>query len=192
MVTIMQRLKRRYRFFHSYKQDPPWDTNISPPELFDFLQSHPTGRALDIGCGTGTNLVTIAEMGWQVDGIDYIYKAVRTARQKIGNRNLSINVYYGDFLSQNYLEGPYNLILDMGCYQSLPDVDKRIYEKKILALLAHDGCFYLNGFLQVHKSRRGIRQEDIKALSEQFRLVEDVRCMGINDRPATWLLFQSK
>ena len=34
--------------------DVPWDTGVSPPELLDFLDRHPPGRALDLGCGTGT------------------------------------------------------------------------------------------------------------------------------------------
>ena len=34
-----------------------WDF---PTELMDFLQRHPPGRALDLGCGTGINVITFA------------------------------------------------------------------------------------------------------------------------------------
>ena len=50
---------------------PPWDTGVSPPELYDFIENHEPGRAIDIGCGTGTNVITLAQAGWQVTGVDF-------------------------------------------------------------------------------------------------------------------------
>src|SRR3989304_4662406 len=41
----------------------PWDRGVSPPELIAFLDSHPPGRALAIGCGTGTDAPTRAGGG---------------------------------------------------------------------------------------------------------------------------------
>jgi methylase of polypeptide subunit release factors len=54
-----------------YFRDPPWDTGISPPELIDFINSNPPGKALDIGCGTGTNAIRLAKEGWRVTGVDF-------------------------------------------------------------------------------------------------------------------------
>ena len=45
----------------------PWDSGISPPELVEWVEG-PTamapGRALDIGCGTGTNCAYMLDHGW--------------------------------------------------------------------------------------------------------------------------------
>lgn len=60
----------------------PWDTGISPPELMAFSESHPPGRALDLGCGTGTNLATMAQLGWQATGEDVSGRALFQARYK--------------------------------------------------------------------------------------------------------------
>ena len=32
----------------------PWDTGVSPPELLSFIDTHTAGRAIDLGCGTGS------------------------------------------------------------------------------------------------------------------------------------------
>src|SRR4030088_2327032 len=47
---------------------PPWDTGVTPPELERFMGSHPPGRALDLGCGTGTNVVYLTRHGWTAGG----------------------------------------------------------------------------------------------------------------------------
>jgi len=64
-------LLRRINFNLWYFRRPPWDRGISPPELFDFISKHPAGRAIDLGCGTATNVITLAQNGWQVTGIDF-------------------------------------------------------------------------------------------------------------------------
>jgi hypothetical protein len=37
---------------------PPWDTKVTPPEVVELVEGEglPFGRALDLGCGTGTNV----------------------------------------------------------------------------------------------------------------------------------------
>ncbi|TFG49883.1 MAG: class I SAM-dependent methyltransferase, partial [Anaerolineales bacterium] len=81
--------------------DPPWDTGITPPEVYQFLEENSPGRALDLGCGTGTNVITLAEHGWQVTGIDYVPKAIRIARQKARRKGYQSEVKFlvGDVLA---------------------------------------------------------------------------------------------
>ena len=49
----------------------PWDTGITPPELRAVVESGqvPPGRALDLGCGTGTNVIYLARHGLEVVGV---------------------------------------------------------------------------------------------------------------------------
>ena len=70
----------RWKFEWRYwRGTTPWDTNITPPEVKEFIAAAPPGKALDLGCGTGTNAITLAQHGWQATGVDFAPKAIRTA-----------------------------------------------------------------------------------------------------------------
>src|SRR2546426_628882 len=62
---------------------PPWDTGIVPPEVERFVASHPPGRALDLGCGTGTNVVYLADQGGTAPGGDFAGRAVGITRDDV-------------------------------------------------------------------------------------------------------------
>ena len=79
----MAEFNRWISFSLRYLGKPPWDTQTSPPELIEFIAQHRVGRALDLGCGTGTNLVTLAQAGWEVCGVDFIWLAVLKAKNRL-------------------------------------------------------------------------------------------------------------
>ena len=77
----------------SFKKTP-WDTGITPPEIVAMIESGkvPIGRALDLGCGTGTNAITLAQHGFEVIGIDVSRRAIALARRKVRSAQLADRV----------------------------------------------------------------------------------------------------
>jgi cyclopropane fatty-acyl-phospholipid synthase-like methyltransferase len=120
----------------------PWDTGISPPELLRFIDTHPPGHSLDIGCGTGTNAITLAENSWQVTGIDFSSQAIARARRKARGKDLAVEFIQGDVTALESLTGPYDLCLDIGCYHSL-SLSLRASLVDYLSKLLHSGGTYL-------------------------------------------------
>ena len=112
---------RRILFNLWYFRRPPWDSGISPPELMEFIKCNPPGRALDLGCGTGTNVLTLAQLGWQVTGIDFAPRAISIARRKIQSENITANLYVGDVTRLDGIDGPFEFILDLGCFHGLTE-----------------------------------------------------------------------
>ena len=139
---MCETFKRWLNFTMRYLGNPRWDTGVSPPELMDFLASNPAGCALDIGCGTGTNLVTMAEAGWEVTGVDMIPIAVGEARTKLRKANLAGRVIWGNVSQSLKLRGNYDFILDMGCYHSLSFQDREKYQQNIRAWLKPKAVSY--------------------------------------------------
>src|SRR5512139_2762941 len=93
---------RRWLFNLWYFQRPPWDSGISPPELMEFIRSSQPGRALDLGCGTGTNIISLAKNGWQVTGVDFASHAISIARRKAQSEGVTADLRVSDVTS---LEG---------------------------------------------------------------------------------------
>ncbi|MBA4188806.1 MAG: hypothetical protein C0467_12475 [Planctomycetaceae bacterium] len=55
------------------------------PERRGLLPLPKPGRLLDFGCGGGSYLTRMAELGWRVTGLDCSPDAVRTVREKLGH-----------------------------------------------------------------------------------------------------------
>ncbi len=178
-------------FFHlMYWRKPPWDTGISPPELIAFMQSRPPGRALDLGCGTGTNVITLSKAGWEAVGVDFVGKAVRKARQKARQAGIQANFYTDDVTHLDHIEGSFDLILDMGCFHSLPPDDRPAYITNVERLLAPQGTYLLYAFLKENdRQDRGLGPADLQALDKRFRLVERQDGSERGMRPSTWFKY---
>lgn len=54
------------------------------------------GRALDVGCGAGGLLASLAELGWRVSGIDIAYKAIEAAKKALQQRGVEATLEAAD------------------------------------------------------------------------------------------------
>ena len=187
----MSSIFRRFFYTLSYLGNPPWNTGISPPELLEFLRAHTAGRALDLGCGTGTNLVTLTQHGWQVCGIDFSGHAVKVARQRLSALGVSGQVLRGDVSKKLKIDGKYDLILDIGCYHDLSPEDRYGYRENLRHFLAPGGTFLIYAHCLSPDRRRatGITQVDIDEFSKLLEEKAIVQSTDRWERQTTWMTF---
>jgi SAM-dependent methyltransferase len=140
-------IRRLFFELHYLFKKANWDSGISPPELIDFLINHPAGRALDLGCGTGTNAITIHQYGWDVVGVDFSSRAIRSARRKAKAIDDGIQFIQGDVINLKGVEGTFDLILDIGCFHAILADSKNVYAENIRKYLRPDGIFLLYTWL---------------------------------------------
>lgn len=183
---------RRLMFEVWYWRNPPWDTGISPPELLEFLQTRPAGRALDIGCGTGTNLKTFVEHGWQAAGIDFSYSAIFKARQKLRSAGVHAQTHVADASKPLPVRGKFNLILDIGCLHGLDAAARVGYRANLLRHLAPNGHYMLYAHLKPTEDTQssGLTEAALAQLQNPLRLVRRVDGSDHGTRPSAWLWFQ--
>lgn len=196
---LMDSVRRWIRFNWWYYRHPPWDTGISPPELYAFLRRRPPGMALDLGCGTGVNLVTLARHGWRAIGVDYALPAVWRAWRRLRRERLPGRACVGDVTRLLWLNGPFDLILDIGCFHSLSRAGRPAYLAHTQRLLAPGGAWLLYAHLVPPSEQAGadgqgrtvsaLTQVEIDDLSRRFRLT--LREDGLDhDRPSAWFTFE--
>lgn len=66
-----------------YSDNPPWDVGGPQPALSALLTEYPPmNPILDVGCGSGDLAISLARLGHEVTGIDFVEAAVSQARQK--------------------------------------------------------------------------------------------------------------
>ena len=174
------------------KKSRPWDTGISPPELLRHIATHPPGRALDLGCGTGTNVLTLAQHGWRATGVDFALKAILEARHKAARAHVQADFFLADVTRLDGIAGPFDLVLDIGCFHGLPDAGKDAYAVRMQHLLSSSGIFLLYVHWKADATlRTGIREYDL----QRFQFLSLVRREdGIDttrNRPSSWLTFQN-
>jgi len=177
-----------------YFKRPPWDTGITPPELVDFVANHPAGRALDLGCGTGTNAIYLAQRGWQVIAIDFASRAIHQARRKACSCGASVDFRIQDVTALDNILPPFDLILDIGCYHSLPESGQTVYRCNVQRLLGPGGSWLLYAFLNIDGdiNRIGISPAELDELSRLFFRVFRLDGFDRADHPSTWLCYQKK
>lgn len=175
-----------------YLRKPPWDSGISPPELIEFIRTHPPGRAIDLGCGTGTNVITLAKAGWQVCGVDFAPRAIRLAKTKLKREHLTADLRVGDVTRLNGINAPFDLALDIGCFHSLSPTGKRDYLTQLERILAPGGFWLLYAFFKTDTLQPGpgLTEADLNLISPVLLLRSRQDGFDRRGRPSAWFLFQ--
>jgi SAM-dependent methyltransferase len=186
----MRKTFRRLTFNLSYLFKPRWDTGIPAPELVRFVDGKVPGIAIDIGCGTGTNLLYLAERKWEVTGIDYAPLTIWAAYRKLKRYSKTLLVADVSRHSDLALPGPYDLGLDMGCFHSLRDVDRAGYVQGLEKWMKPGGVYMVYAFQPAPGYKRGISKEEMLAnFKTGFDLVTYEQGRG---RPSAWYYFERK
>jgi len=135
-----------YRAFYRlgltpWEQDDPVETLAG---LVTGPQALTPGRALDIGCGTGSDAIFCARNGWQVTGVDDVPLALKRARGKATAAGVDVRFVQADVTraGPEQIGTGYRLLIDMGCLHNLePRV--RAAAGKLLTAVAVPGATLL-------------------------------------------------
>src|SRR5690349_17507776 len=90
----------------------PWDSGRPSRELVSVIESGaiPAGRALELGCGTGTNAVYLAQRGFEVTAADLSPLALDRARQRADSAGVKVNWVAADATALPDLVAPFDFL----------------------------------------------------------------------------------
>lgn len=165
----------------------PWDTGITPPELVELIEGPSAlsaGRALDLGCGTGTNVAYLAQHGWTAVGVDASGRAIDAAEHRVA-AVWSATVIRGDVtrLVDASVGEPFDLVLDIGCFHSIPRHRRDDYAAGVADRTLAGGTLFVFAF-----AGRGLVGVTPREMRDRFDpLFEPVgRILGTHPAGAAW------
>jgi SAM-dependent methyltransferase len=122
--------------------DLPWAH--AEPLLFlaEICSRRKPGKALDIGCGAGTDSVFLAQQGWDVTSLDFVPKALEFTQQRAEKAGVSVTPVEAD-ITQWEPPAQFDLVVDHGLLHNMDPVRFPAYRECVLKALAPDGEFVL-------------------------------------------------
>ncbi len=127
----------------------PWDTNITPPEIVALVESGRVkpGRALDMGCGTGTNVLYLQRHGFDATGVDFSRLAVTRARRKAAKAGLPPQFHVADVLDSAHfpVAGPFDFVMDVGVMHIFDAAGRARYAATLAQVTRPGSIHYVYG-----------------------------------------------
>ena len=129
----------------AYRQGtPPWDAGLPADELVRVLGEGllRPGRALELGCGSGSDAIYLTRRGFEVTAVDIAPTAIERARARAELEDCLPRFVLGDVFQFALTAGQFDLLYDVGFYHSVRQTDL----DRLLDLLwraTRPGSYYL-------------------------------------------------
>ncbi|MDP6636495.1 MAG: methyltransferase domain-containing protein [Phycisphaerae bacterium] len=175
------------RWDSSYRRTrlPGWDVGRPAGELKRLVESGAVkpGRALVLGCGTGTNAVYLASKGFKVVGVDVAPSALTFAEKQAAKAKVKVQWMVADAVAVPDI-GPFDFIFDRGCYHHVQKYNAAGFANTV-SRLTGDGALFLllagNANESRHYGPPRVKQTKIVAdFSETFAIqaMREIRFEG--------------
>ncbi len=91
----------------------PWDMGPRE-ELVQLVESERITpcRAIDLGCGTGSNAVFLAQHGFDVTGVDFATSAIDKAKQRANTAKVEVEFIVDDLTNLQKISGTFEFLVD--------------------------------------------------------------------------------
>ena len=173
----MSNLRDRGIFETAYAGKAPWD--IGKPQRAIAESVHlVTSPVLDAGCGTGENALFLAVSGHHVTGIDFVDEAIRMARRKAAERDLTVEFQVKDAMTLGDWDKRFATVIDSGLFHVFSDEDRVRYVAGLTHVTEPGGRLLLLCFSDEEPGTHGPRrvtQREIRAAFENSWTVGEIR-----------------
>lgn len=124
----------------------PWDLGRPYKELIEFVKKNEPCSALDVGCGTGTDAIFLAQNGFEVTGIDIAKAAIKRAKNKARQAGVEVNFIVGDIFDMPFESESFDFINDNGCFHLLDKRRWRRFINEVHRVMGSSGKYLLKCF----------------------------------------------
>ena len=161
--------------------------------ILNMLDLSKGSKILDVGCGSGNYSIKLAELGYEVTGVDMSKEMLKKAKGKAEKGNLKIdfremNVYELDFDDENF-----DAVFSITAFEFIPDIQKamdevmRVLKKSgqmIIGMVNRDsswGKLYMSSEYQAHSVFKYAKLKTIEEMKAYYpeSYVDSDQCLFI-------------
>ena len=156
-------------FEAAYLSLPPWDIGRPQGEIIRLAEEGEIrGAVLDAGCGTGENALFLANLGYEVTGIDAVGAAIRKANEKSRGRRVPAVFLEWDALEISGLGKRFDTVIDCGLFHVFSDEERLLYVEGLSSILPTGGTYRMLCFSEMEPGDWGPRRVTQNEIREVF------------------------
>jgi len=174
-------------FEQAYQGQAPWDTGRPQPAIIKLAEAGQIrGSVLDVGCGTGENLLYLASRGHEAWGLDFVPVAIERAKAKAAQRAIEAHFIVGNALELNKLGQKFDTVIDCGLFHTFADEERPAFLKGLADVLGPGGSLYILCFSDDEPGTEGpkrISQQEIRDSFNEGWTVQRIEAIQFDSIP---------
>jgi SAM-dependent methyltransferase len=134
-------------FNPAYRGTPPWDIGRPQPDIVRLEEAGEIqGSVLDVGCGTGENVLYLASRGHDAWGVDLAPLAIEIARRKSAERSIQGTFIVADVFDLRKLGRSFDTVVDSGLLHIFPAEQRTGFAASLAEVLRSGGTYFVLGY----------------------------------------------
>jgi SAM-dependent methyltransferase len=156
-------------FEQMYQGQAPWDTGRPQPAIIKLAEAAQIrGSVLDVGCGTGENLLYLAARGHEACGLDFVPVAIERAKAKATQRGTKAHFIVGDALELKKLGRQFDTVIDCGLFHTFSDEERPVFVEGLAEVLRSGGWLFILCFSDEEPGTEGPRRISQQEIRDSF------------------------
>ncbi len=157
-------------FEQSYQGQAPWDIGLPQPAIIKLAETGQIrGSVLDVGCGTGENLLCLAARGHEAWGLDFVPVAIERAQAKAAQRKIAAHFLVGNALELTKLGRQFDTVIDCGLFHTFTDEERPVFVNGLGEVLGPGGLLCMLCFSDEEPGTVGPRRISQQEIRDAFR-----------------------
>lgn len=177
---------KRYELMYRISK-PRWDSGSIPFQVTQLASlKRKTRNAIDLGCGTGTHSIYLAQQGFSVIGVDISPTAIQQDQKKASQAGVKPEFIVHDVTRLDFLSGPFDIALDVGCFHGMNAAGHQRYALELTQLMQPGSTLLVWGMDPRPLEFVSLSPDEVeKTFTPGFRL-ERVEPSQVNQRAGKW------
>ncbi|MGO8749611.1 MAG: class I SAM-dependent methyltransferase [Thermoguttaceae bacterium] len=160
----------RELFEQMYQGQAPWDTGRPQPAVVKLAEAGQIrGSVLDVGCGTGENVLYLAAKGHESWGLDFVPVSIERAKAKTAERGIDAHFLVGNALELNTLGRQFDTVIDCGLFHTFTDEERPVFVEGLTNVLRSGGLLHILCFSDEEPGTEGPRRISQQEIRDAFQ-----------------------